>query len=349
MKRRKYILCFLLTGFILFPLLAGAQTLSGSGGGLKAVLDQLYNDMIPMCSQLVDVGRAIAGFAALTYIAIRVWRHIARAEPIDFYPLLRPFALGMVIMMFPLFIAMINGALNPIATATGNMVTQANESVATLLQQQQNDNTTQDWQNLIGQNTTGNNSLWNKYTQPDDETGSSSSGFFEGLGNALRFSLSEMYHSFTNTLKEMFRYLLQLLFEAASLCIDTIRIFHLIILTILGPLAIGLSVFDGFQQTFTAWLARYINIFMWLPVANIFGAVIATIQEHMLQLDGSFLATTAYLVFLLIAIIGYTTVPSIANYIIHPGGGKDTLLHKVSGLGGSGGQAAAGAVVKGVI
>jgi len=45
---------------------------------------------------------------------------------------------------------------------------------------------------------------------------------------------------------------------------------------------------------------------------------------------------TAYLIFLVIGIVGYFTVPSVANYIVHAGGGN-TLLYKTSNLftGGS--------------
>ena len=32
-------------------------------------------------------------------------------------------------------------------------------------------------------------------------------------------------------------------------------------------------------DTLTVWIARYVNIFLWLPVANIFGSVIGKVQE----------------------------------------------------------------------
>ena len=80
-------------GAVLIPKINFAQ-----GGGIASevkslhqVLEQLYSDMLPLCSKLIGVGRGIAGFAATWYIASRVWRHIANAEPIDFYPLFRPF------------------------------------------------------------------------------------------------------------------------------------------------------------------------------------------------------------------------------------------------------------------
>lgn len=40
---------------------------------------------------------------------------------------------------------------------------------------------------------------------------------------------------------------------------------------------------------------------------------------------------TAYLIFMIIGIIGYFTVPGVANYIIHAGGGN-ALLHKVTNM-----------------
>jgi len=59
--------------------------------GLQGVLAQLYNNMLPQCGALMGVAQAIAGFAALWYIGVRVWKHIADNEPVEVWPLLRPF------------------------------------------------------------------------------------------------------------------------------------------------------------------------------------------------------------------------------------------------------------------
>jgi conjugative transposon TraJ protein len=134
---------------------------------------------------------------------------------------------------------------------------------------------------------------------------------------------------------------LKVLFEASALCINTIRTFYMIVLGILGPLVFGIAVFDGFQHTLTVWIARYLNIFLWLPVANIFGGIMGKIQENMLKEDLHQIATngdtffsttdTAYLIFMIIGIIGYFTVPSVANYIVHAGG-SNALLQKVTNM-----------------
>src|ERR1700733_1786567 len=105
--------------------------------GLQGVLDQLYAAMLPQCSQLIGVGQAIAGFAALWYIAARVWPQIARAEPVDIYPLLRPFAIGIAIALFPFLVGVMNDLLQPTVTGTAQMYTTANSAIATLLQEKE--------------------------------------------------------------------------------------------------------------------------------------------------------------------------------------------------------------------
>ena len=333
---------------LIFPLACWSQGITAEMNGLHAVLARLYDEMMPLCSRLIGVGRGIAGFAAVWYIASRIWRHIANAEPVDFYPLFRPFVLGFAILIFPSVIAMINGVMTPTVTATADMVKDSNKAIAVLLKAKEDAiKTTTVWQMYVGESGNGDRDKWYKYTHPDDPSGDNE-GMLEGVGNDIRFAMSKASYNFRNTIKEWMSEVLKLLYEAASLCIDTIRTFNLIVLAVLGPLVFGIAVFDGLQHTLTVWLARYINIFLWLPVANIFGAITGKIQERMIALDiqqvqeagDTFFSSTdtAYLIFLVIGIIGYFTVPSVANYIVHAGGGNG-LLHKVTSIMSSTGQA----------
>ncbi|RZM00492.1 MAG: conjugative transposon protein TraJ, partial [Pedobacter sp.] len=122
---------------LLLPFPAQAQGLADEMNSLHAILDQLYDEMMPLCSNLIGVGQGLAGFGALWYITSRVWRHLANAEPIDFYPLLRPFAIGMCILMFPSVLGVINGVMKPTVTATAAMVTGSNNAVAVLLKEKE--------------------------------------------------------------------------------------------------------------------------------------------------------------------------------------------------------------------
>lgn len=323
------------------PQIVRADGLADDIHGLQGVLNNVYSEMLPMCSQLIGVARGIAGFGALWYIAARVWRHLANAEAVDFYPLLRPFALGMAILLFPTVIAVINGIMNPVVTVTGGMVKNSDAAIAKLLAQKEAAiQKTDTWQMYVGDDGEGDRDKWYKYTHPDDPNGDKE-GVFSGLGNDVKFAMDKASYKFRNSVKQWLSEVLQVVYESAALCINTIRTFYLVVLAILGPLVFGLAVFDGFQHTLTTWLAKYLNVFLWLPVANIFGSIIGKVQENMLKLDiqqvqsagDTFFNSTdtAYLIFLLIGIVGYFTVPAVAGYIINPGGGNG-LLNKVTNL-----------------
>ena len=328
---------------LVLPFMSHAQGIADEMKGLHGVLEQLYDEMMPLCSQLIGVGQGLAGFAAMWYIASRVWGHLSRAEPIDFYPLFRPFVIGFCVLIFPSVLGLINGVMKPTVTATAAMVEGSDKAIAVLLQKKEEAiKKTDVWQMYVGESGSGDRDKWYKYTHDNEDP--SNEGFFEGIGNDIKFAMSKASYNFRNSVKEWMSEVLRVLFEAASLCIDTLRTFQLIVLAILGPLVFGIAVFDGFQHTLTVWIARYVNIFLWLPVANIFGSIIGKIQEKMLELDISqvqdhgdtFFSRTdmAYLVFMIIGIIGYFTVPSVANYIVHAGGGG-ALGHKVTSLFGS--------------
>jgi conjugative transposon TraJ protein len=220
------------------------------------------------------------------------------------------------------------------------MVDNSDAAIATLLKQKEEAiEKSSIWQMYVGENGSGDRDKWYQYTHPGEDP--SDEGWMEGIGNDIKFAMAKASYNFRNSVKEWMSEVLHVLYMAAALCINTIRTFYLIVLAILGPLVFGIAVFDGLAHTLMIWVARYINIFLWLPVANIFGSIIGKVQEKMIALDiqqinqngDTFFSTadTAYLIFMIIGIIGYFSVPSVANYIVHAGGGN-TLLYKVNSV-----------------
>ncbi len=331
---------------LILPGMLWAQdgSVAGDIHGLQATLNTVYNTMLGKCGELVSVARGIAAFGTIFYIGSRVWGHLARAEAIDLYPLLRPFVLGFTISIWPLFISLCNNLLQPTVAGTAALVNDSNKAVSTLLQQKADalKNST-DWQMYVGPSGDGDLEKW------EELSGDADDGAFSGLSNRVKFQMAKAAYNFQNQIKVWLSEILQVLFEAASLCINTVRSFYLLILAILGPLVFALSVFDGFHHVLNAWLAKYINIFLWVPIANIFGSLIGQIQQEMIKLDIAQLKTTgqttfgqtdaAYIVFLILAIVGYTTVPSIANYIISAGHQNAHLRKVTDAVGNSAGAA----------
>ncbi|MEH3112574.1 conjugative transposon protein TraJ [Pedobacter terrae] len=343
--KSKRILIVLL-GILVFPMVSNAQELAGKIGGLHAVLEKVYDEMIPLCSGLIAVARGIAGFGALWYIASRVWRQIASAEPIDFYPLLRPFALGLAIVLFPALLSVFNGMLQPTVSATGAMVKDSNLVIKELLKRKEAElKKSVKWKMYVGEDGGGSRSEWYKYSHPKDPNGSDE-GWVEAIGNDIKFWADRQDFKMRHSFKQFMNELLELVYQTAALCINTLRTFFLIVLAILGPLVLGFAVFDGLQHTLSVWVARYINIFLWLPIANIFGAILGKIQQNMIKLDINEVAhngdtffssqDTAYMIFMLIGIVGYFCVPTVANYVVHAGGGNSVLTKVNSMAGGMG-------------
>lgn len=286
---------------------------------LHQILQNLYNDMIPLCSDMIGVAKGLAGLGALFYVAYRVWQALSRAEPIDIFPLLRPFAVGLCIMFFPtIVLGTINAVLSPVVKGAHTIMENQITDVQAL--QAEKDALEYDARVREGKAWMVDNEEWDKKMEE--------LGMWDTPEIIMMWGERAWYD-----IKEWFRQLIrdffELLFNAAALTIDTLRTFFLVVLAILGPIAFAFSIYDGFQATLSQWLTRYISIYLWLPISDIFSAVLSKIQELMLQQDIALLrdpnyipdgSNGVYIVFLIIGIIGYFTIPSVAGWIIQSGG-----------------------------
>jgi len=313
---------------------------------LHQILRSLYVDMMPLCSNMAGVAKGIAGLGALFYVASRVWQSLARAEPIDVYPLLRPFAIGLCIMFFPTFVlGTINGVLSPVVQGTNQML--QSQTFDMVGYQKQKDKL--EYDAAMKNPETAYLVSNEEFDKQLDELGWSPGDLATMTGMYIERGM----YSMKKSIRDFFRELLEILFQAASLVIDTIRTFFLIVLAILGPIAFAISVWDGFQSTMTQWITRYVSVYLWLPVSDLFSTILAKIQVLMLQNDISQLqnnpnysidaSNTVYIIFLIIGIIGYFTIPTVAGWIIQAGG-MGNYGRNVSNTAGKAGSIAGGAV-----
>lgn len=332
----KFLFCFL--GAFCLPFFAEANELSRFIGDFNRIMDDVSQTLQGDTQSLQSGAKAIAGMGAVFFIGSRVWKHIANAEAVDFYPLFRPFVLAILIANFAWVTGFIQVLISPVMTASNRMMANSQLGIDQLIAAKQEAmKNGKFWNMYVGESGSGDRDLWYEYSNP----GASEEGWMESIGNGIRFAMEKASYQMQLNAKAWISEVLQVLYQAAGLAINVIRLFYLVILGILGPISFGLAVFDGFQHTLVQWVARYVNVYLWLPVANIFGYIINRIQEEMLKLDISqiedqgrtfFSSTdTAFLIFMTVAIIGYATVPSVANYIIYAGG-KDSLLHKTSNI-----------------
>lgn len=299
---------------------------------LHQVLRNLYQDMLPLCGNMIGVAKGVAGLGALFYVAYRVWKSLASAEPIDVFPLLRLFAIGLCIMFFPtVVLGTINAVMSPVVTGAHGILESQITNVESL--QQQRDALEYKARIREGKEWLVNDDV---YEQKFSELG------IRHIGTMISMWWEHTWYGVKMWFRQLVSDFFELLYNAAGLTIDTLRTFFLVVLAILGPLSFALSIYDGFQSTLTNWISRYISVYLWLPVADIFSAVLSKIQALMLEGDIALLqdpsyipdgSNGVYIVFLIIGIIGYFSIPTVAEWIIQSGGGASGAMGGISRAG----------------
>ena len=318
---------------------------------LHQILRSLYEQMMPLCGDMADVARGIAGLGALFYVACRVWQSLARAEAIDMFPMLRPFAVGLCIMFFPtVVLGTVNSILSPIVQGTAKLL----ETQTLDMNEYRRQKDKLEYEAKVRNPETAYLVSNEEFDKQLEELGWSPSDMVTMVGMYIDRGMYNM----KKNIRDFFREILELMFQAAALVIDTIRTFFLVVLAILGPIAFAISVWDGFQSTLTQWICRYIQVYLWLPVSDMFSTILAKIQVLMLQsdiermqADPNFSLDSSdgvYIVFMIIGIIGYFTIPTVAGWIIQAGGmgsygrGVTQLAGRGAALAGGVAGAAAG-------
>ena len=310
---------------------------------LHTILRVLYDDMMVLCSPISQVAMAIAGIGALLYIAYRVWQSMARAEPIDLFPLMRPFAIGICILFFPtLVLGSLNGILSPLVKATHSLM--VGQTLDMRGWQERRERLELESRDQMPPDS---------YYAEDEEMERELSEL--GLDDQTQQALDRMNEqrsswSVKGIIFKCLAWILELLFAAASVILDVLRTFYLIVLSLLGPVAFAISVFDGFQSTLTQWLMKYISIYLWLPISDLFSAIIARLQSLAMRHDADLMAggynwyvdwsNSLNLIFMLVAVCGYLCIPSIASWVVQANGfaAYNKTVSKMTSLasGGSG-------------
>lgn len=315
----------------------------GEFDNLHRILLSLYEEMMPLCSDMAGVAKGLAGLGALFYVAVRVWQSLARAEAIDVYPLLRPFAIGLCILFFPtIVLGTMNSVLGVIVQGTHSILEEQTFDMEKYREQKDR----LEYEAMMRNLETAYLASDEEFDRQIDELGWSPSDMITMTG----MYMDRASYNIKKSVRDWFRELLELMFSAAALIIDTLRTFFLVVLSILGPVAFAFSVWDGFHSTLSAWFSRYIQIYLWLPVSDLFSTVLAKIQILMLQNDIEAMqadpnfsveaSNGVYIVFLIIGIVGYFTIPTVAGWIIQAGGGIGSYNKNIGTAGALGGSLA---------
>lgn len=318
---------------------------------LYETLDNVKEQMISgNLDNFINVATLIGGLGALFYMAYRVWGSLARAEPVDVFPLLRPFALGLLIMNFGWVTGFLDTIISPIEAATTAMVSEGQDDLDSSRKK------------LEEARQKKNQQEGKAYLNGDEEKNKALQDFGLWDKEYWEIQFDTTKHEIEKGLIDFFHTAMAWIVEAVKLAIATVSTFFLIMLSIFGPLVFGFACFDGFGHGLTAWISRYISISLWVPVCDVLSTILNKIEVLMNNIDLQTLQGVTggdetaskwfFIVFYIIALIAYSTVPTVAGWIVEAGGGAGTLGSKVAGVGTAIAKApamAAGAAVGGTV
>ena len=125
------------------------------------------------------------------------------------------------------------------------------------------------------------------------------------------------------------RQLLESFFEAIVYLIAFLRTVFCVLLIIFGPLVFAVSIFDGFQDNYLQWIARFINVNLYLPIALLIlslvqEVLIYVLEAEIVQVKSSLIYQPSMyyvsnMVVPICGIAGLLMVPKIASWIVRCG------------------------------
>ena len=281
-----------------------------------AFTDSLVESGISHARLLVDMARAIGGIAAFFYISKRIYEELIADNPISLLPLLRPFAFVLVLSFWGVFVNLLMVPTKGLSSLSEAIYADKKHIVAQRLKEKQNAILAVDLP-IFYENEEKEAALWDKginllLTSYNIMTG-------RAIRNQINFYMMDAI-----------RQVLESVFEAIVYLIAFLRTIFCVLLVIFGPLVFALSIFDGFQDNYLQWIARFINVNLYLPIALL---ILSLVQEVLIYvLEWEITAINSMLIYQpqlfyvsnlivpICGIVGLSMVPKIASWIVQASG-----------------------------
>ena len=347
----------ILSIIILATASANAQTFSTSDlTRADEMLERVYETIFARAGVFVDIACFIGAMGAMVMISTHIYGRMIRGKALHLSALARPILILFALILYTPLVETVNIALSPTLEASKAMVNGERDVLNSVLDEMMaNDVSSGQHAAYAGGRMGGGD--FDAYLQAyglEDE-----SDWFgtERIGQYLSWQIESFMYQVRWGIRMLLFWVLGFVYTAVVFCLSAIRTFTLAVLALVGPLSLGFSLWSPFSRSFITWLGRYIAVYLWLPVANIFGFLIATIMTEFnlvhleaVKAGGSNVAFSSldimYAIMLVTGIIGYIAVPSITAYIINASGAS-SLLSGAAGAGKAAAAATGGAVVTG--
>jgi len=296
---------------------------------LITIINTLYAKQAPMANAMAEsiepMVRVFAAIGAFIYIFGRVIVQIANSQDIDFFPLLRPFVLMLIIPFSP----DICDGLDGFGDKLRGMVNSGNLEIAERVErmnQRVQDKIDKKWETI--------RTNPEKYQEAFGTTQEDDKLFDTDFMISFNIGFAKAQESIKFQILAVVQEILLALMYIAESALLLVSIAFRIVLRMGFPIVLALAIFPGFTMALANWFGRYINFALLPAVAAMYSRLTFGLVESYIgyydvpqALDGmgaelqqpEFLGV-AFIALLVMALIGYVQVPSMTSMLVSVGG-----------------------------
>ena len=337
------------------------QFLKGDGAFEKWFMEaftKLDTTMAAQSAGAVMLGQAIGGFGALCYMGYLGWQMQEGARPWEVTPMIRPVIIAFILMYWGAFTSMIQYPLQSLAEPGIALFQEIekdandlrverfkkqNQILEILIKQQAEEEAKQETLDKLEKKA---DDSW--YDVDVDKLLAPAREWYMKMEFKIQKTLSEIIEGISLTILRVCTYLIFFIQKVWSY-----------VLIILGPIAVGVSLIPGFENSFSNWVTKFINInlytFITYTIINIGQQLIMSgyqmeLDRYALMIDSGGVADMNTLrvyvqnsgmmytalfpcVAYIVTGIGILMVPSIADSIVSAGGAG--IMSKGKAAGGT--------------
>lgn len=296
------------------------------GQGVIGLINQIYNEMIPMTEQIsaMIVGKVniIAAIGATLYCFGNLIKQVYYNEEINFLPYMRPF---LVLMLIPLSPTVTEG-IDKVSTEIRQAVNGSNAKIAERIEknsEKMQEAIDKKWDKIGNDEALYEQTFGN--TRAEDD-----SGMFP-LGDDIKLMMGRSTDQIKIALVLLIQNLLITLMYVAEAALLLMSLCYRLVLKMGFPIAITLTIFPGFTNNMIHWFGKYVNFSLLPAVAAMYSTISFGLLDLYLSSDPADVVSGsdtqnpeflgfAYIGILCISLVGYLFVPSMTAMLVNIGG-----------------------------
>ncbi len=299
------------------------------------LLEGLYGMLTTELSVFLSDAQALCAICMLLYFAMKSYTMLSGDERLEVMTLLRPFALGMVIIFWPQFVELIAVPGEIVSDRTRVLLKDRIDEIDAIQLER--------YQKLaeVSRRLTEESAEIEQFAdQGKEEDWMSTLGIdFSEVFDQIKGYYVLVMSKFRWLLMEVAEMLVLTVFQACSYLIFFIQIIFAAILMILGPFSFAVSVLPAFRESYSRWIARYVSVSLYAGLGYLVMSLSMTLIKYALLKELSVLdyileddlafyayvssaawASNMYLIVLIVGAIAMLTIPVLSTWIITSGG-----------------------------